>query len=60
LRFLGVGVSGGEEGAPHGRSIMPGGDRGADGGVEGVFTTVAAQVDGTPCCTYVGPDGAGH
>ncbi len=60
LRFLGVGVSGGEEGALHGPSIMPGGDRQAYSDVEQVFTTIAAQVDGTPCCTYVGPDGAGH
>ncbi|HEX2046553.1 MAG TPA: NADP-dependent phosphogluconate dehydrogenase [Acidimicrobiales bacterium] len=60
LRFLGVGVSGGEEGALQGPSIMPGGDRQAYSNVEHVFTTIAAQVDGTPCCTYVGPDGAGH
>jgi 6-phosphogluconate dehydrogenase len=60
LRFLGVGVSGGEEGALEGPSIMPGGDRQAYADVEHVFTTIAAQVDGTPCCTYVGPDGAGH
>jgi 6-phosphogluconate dehydrogenase len=60
LRFMGVGVSGGEEGALKGPSIMPGGERDAYGDVEGVFTTIAAQVDGIPCCTYVGPDGAGH
>jgi 6-phosphogluconate dehydrogenase len=60
LRFLGVGVSGGEEGALNGPSIMPGGDHGAYDDVAGVLTTIAAQVDGTPCCTYVGPDGAGH
>ena len=60
LRFLGVGVSGGEEGALEGPSIMPGGDRAAYADIEHVFTTIAAQVDGTPCCTYVGPDGAGH
>jgi 6-phosphogluconate dehydrogenase len=60
LRFLGTGVSGGEEGALHGPSIMPGGDREAYGEVEEVFTTIAAQVDGEPCCSYVGPDGAGH
>ena len=60
LRFLGVGVSGGEEGALEGPSIMPGGDRDAYADVEHVFTTIAAQVDGTPCCTYVGADGAGH
>jgi 6-phosphogluconate dehydrogenase len=60
LRFLGTGVSGGEEGALHGPSIMPGGERDAYGEVEQVLTTIAAQVDGTPCCTYIGPDGAGH
>src|ERR671932_2135669 len=60
LRFIGTGVSGGEEGALLGPSIMPGGERGAYDEVESVFTTIAAQVDGTPCCTYVGPDGAGH
>ncbi len=60
LRFLGVGVSGGEEGALKGPSIMPGGDRSAYEGVEDVLTRIAAQVDGTPCCTYVGADGAGH
>ena len=60
LRFLGVGVSGGEEGALHGPSIMPGGASEAYADVEDVFTAIAAQVDGTPCCTYVGADGAGH
>jgi 6-phosphogluconate dehydrogenase len=60
LNFMGVGVSGGEEGALNGPSIMPGGQREAYEGVEHVFTSIAAQVDGTPCCTYVGPDGAGH
>ena len=60
LRYLGVGVSGGEEGALEGPSIMPGGDRAAYGQVEDVLTQIAAQVDGTPCCTYVGPGGAGH
>ncbi len=60
LRFLGIGVSGGEEGALLGPSIMPGGSREAYGEVEEVLTAIAAQVDGTPCCTYVGPDGAGH
>ena len=60
LRFLGAGVSGGEEGALKGPSIMPGGSREAYDDVEHVFTSIAAQVDGTPCCTYVGADGAGH
>ncbi len=61
IHFLGVGVSGGEEGALNGPSIMPGGNREAyDQSVKPIFETIAAQVDGTPCCTYVGPDGAGH
>ncbi|MEA2472058.1 MAG: 6-phosphogluconate dehydrogenase, partial [Thermoleophilaceae bacterium] len=60
LRFIGTGVSGGEEGALHGPSIMPGGERDAYGEIEDIFTTIAAQVDGVPCCAYIGPDGAGH
>jgi 6-phosphogluconate dehydrogenase len=60
LRFIGTGVSGGEEGALNGPSIMPGGERAAYGEVEEVFTTIAAQVDGEACCAYIGPDGAGH
>jgi 6-phosphogluconate dehydrogenase len=60
LRFLGTGVSGGEEGALHGPSIMPGGTPEAYGLVERIFTTIAAQVDGTPCCRLVGPGGSGH
>ena len=60
LRFLGAGVSGGEEGALNGPSIMPGGSPEAYGLVEQILTTIAAQVDGVPCCRLVGPDGAGH
>jgi 6-phosphogluconate dehydrogenase len=60
LRFMGIGVSGGEEGALNGPSIMPGGDAAAYAKVEEILTSIAAQVDGTPCCTHVGPDGAGH
>src|SRR3954449_6657246 len=60
IRFLGVGVSGGEEGALNGPSIMPGGDEAAYRDVEEILTTIAAHVDGEPCCTYVGPGGAGH
>jgi 6-phosphogluconate dehydrogenase len=61
IHFLGVGVSGGEEGALNGPSIMPGGDREPyDEHVKPILEAIAAQVDGTPCCTYVGPDGAGH
>ena len=60
LRFMGIGVSGGEEGALLGPSIMPGGDPAAYAEVEDILTGIAAQVDGTPCCVHVGPDGAGH
>ena len=60
LRFLGTGVSGGEEGALNGPSIMPGGSPEAYGLVEQLLTTIAAQVDGVPCCRLVGPGGAGH
>ncbi|TME92731.1 MAG: NADP-dependent phosphogluconate dehydrogenase, partial [Chloroflexi bacterium] len=60
LVFMGIGVSGGEEGALHGPSLMPGGTREAYARVEGMLTAIAARVDGVPCCTYIGPDGAGH
>src|SRR6266571_872094 len=60
LRFIGAGISGGEEGALHGPSIMPGGSKEAYAAVEDVLTAIAAKVDGIPCCTHVGPDGAGH
>ncbi len=60
LRYLGMGVSGGEEGALHGPSLMPGGSRAAYEQVEDVLTAIAATVDGTPCVTYVGDGGAGH
>lgn len=61
LNFLGTGVSGGEEGALHGPSIMPGGQRDAYAAVEPILTAIAARApDGTPCVTYLGPRGAGH
>jgi 6-phosphogluconate dehydrogenase len=61
LLFVGAGISGGEEGARHGPSIMPGGSPGAWPLVAGVLQAVAARVeDGTPCCDWVGRDGAGH
>ncbi len=60
LQFLGTGISGGEEGALHGPSIMPGGSPEAYRYVEPILTQIAAQVDGTPCCAFMGPDGAGH
>jgi 6-phosphogluconate dehydrogenase len=58
--FLGAGVSGGEEGALNGPSIMPGGPREGYDRVAPIFTKIAAQVDGTPCCTYIGEGGSGH
>jgi len=60
LRFIGAGVSGGEEGALHGPSIMPGGDPEAYALVRDVFEAIAAKVQGEPCVTYLGPGGAGH
>jgi 6-phosphogluconate dehydrogenase len=60
LGYLGVGISGGEEGARRGPSIMPGGSRDAYARVEPVLTAVAARVDGAPCCAYMGDRGAGH
>ena len=60
LRFIGTGISGGEEGARHGPSIMPGGDPEAWPLVKDIFQSIAAKVDGEPCCQWVGPDGAGH
>jgi 6-phosphogluconate dehydrogenase len=60
INFVGTGVSGGEEGALNGPSIMPGGNRAAYAALQPMFEKIAADVDGTPCCTYVGPDGAGH
>src|SRR3989449_731533 len=58
--YIGCGVSGGEEGALHGPSLMPGGTRQSYARVEDMLTAIAANVDGVPCCTYIGPDGAGH
>ncbi len=60
FQYLGVGVSGGEEGALWGPSIMPGGQRAAYALVEPIFTAIAAKVDGEPCVTYTGPRGSGH
>jgi 6-phosphogluconate dehydrogenase len=60
LHFVGTGVSGGEEGALHGPSIMPGGSDEAYRTLGPIFETIAAQVDGVPCATHVGPDAAGH
>jgi 6-phosphogluconate dehydrogenase len=60
LHFVGAGVSGGEEGALHGPSIMPGGSAESYRTLGPIFESIAARVDGTPCCVHVGPDGAGH
>ncbi|MDB6022228.1 MAG: 6-phosphogluconate dehydrogenase, decarboxylating, partial [Pedosphaera sp.] len=61
LLYIGTGVSGGEEGARHGPSIMPGGSPAAWPHVKDIFQKIAAKVeDGTPCCDWVGEDGAGH
>jgi 6-phosphogluconate dehydrogenase len=60
LHFVGCGVSGGEEGALNGPSIMPGGSAESYRRIGPIFESIAAQVEGTPCCTHVGPDGAGH
>ncbi|MCB1378565.1 MAG: NADP-dependent phosphogluconate dehydrogenase [Alphaproteobacteria bacterium] len=60
LAFIGMGVSGGEEGARHGPSIMAGGLPQSFGRVQKVLTTIAARYKRHPCCAWVGPDGAGH
>ena len=61
LLYIGTGVSGGEEGALKGPSIMPGGDAAAWPEVKEIFQSIAAKVDGNvPCCDWVGPQGAGH
>ncbi|HEY0717250.1 MAG TPA: NADP-dependent phosphogluconate dehydrogenase [Streptosporangiaceae bacterium] len=60
LHFVGCGVSGGEEGALNGPSIMPGGSSESYQKLGPILESIAAVVDGTPCCVHVGPDGAGH
>ncbi len=60
IRFLGMGISGGEEGARHGPSLMPGGDPEAWPVVREMFQAIAAKADGEPCCQWVGEGGAGH
>jgi 6-phosphogluconate dehydrogenase len=60
LHFVGSGVSGGEEGALLGPSIMPGGTKESYESLGPILEKISAKVDGVPCCTYVGPDGAGH
>ncbi|MFI5271397.1 MAG: NAD(P)-binding domain-containing protein, partial [Candidatus Saccharimonadales bacterium] len=61
LLYIGTGVSGGEEGARHGPSIMPGGSPAAWEHIKDIFQSIAAKLDdGTPCCDWVGEGGAGH
>ena len=60
IHYVGMGVSGGEEGALKGPSLMPGGSRESWEIIAPIFRKIAAQVDGEPCCRYMGPDGAGH
>jgi len=60
LHFVGMGVSGGEEGALNGPSIMPGGSAESYESLGPMLETISAHVDSTPCCTHIGPDGAGH
>jgi 6-phosphogluconate dehydrogenase len=58
--FFGMGVSGGEEGARRGPSMMPGGDKDAYNVMKPIFEAIAAKVDGAPCVTYIGPGASGH
>lgn len=60
ILFIGAGVSGGEQGALEGPAIMPGGSQETYAYVEPFLTAISAKVEGDPCCTYIGPDGAGH
>jgi len=60
IYFIGTGISGGEEGALKGPAIMPGGPKEAYDMVEDILAKISAHVDGEPCCTYIGSDGAGH
>jgi 6-phosphogluconate dehydrogenase len=60
IHFFGVGVSGGEEGALKGPSIMPGGSREGWEALAPIYTRIAAVAEGEPCCRHMGPDGAGH
>src|SRR5262245_7597658 len=60
LHFVGTGVSGGEEGALNGPSLMPGGSKESYESLGPLFEDISAKVDGAPCCTHIGADGAGH
>jgi 6-phosphogluconate dehydrogenase len=60
FHFFGMGISGGEEGARHGPSMMPGGDKEAYAVMKKILESIAAKVDGAPCVTYIGPGASGH
>jgi 6-phosphogluconate dehydrogenase len=60
ISFVGAGISGGEQGARYGPSIMPGGNPAAWEPIRDTLTSIAAQVDGEPCCAWIGPEGSGH
>ncbi len=60
MHFIGMGISGGEEGARYGPSIMPGGSEAAWPQIRPIYTSIAAIAEGEPCCEWVGPGGAGH
>jgi len=60
LNFVGAGISGGEEGALNGPSIMPGGPAESYESLGPLLESISAHVDGVPCCTHIGPDGSGH
>ncbi len=60
ILYIGTGVSGGEEGARHGPSIMPGGNKDAWEAVKPIFQAISAKVEGAPCCEWVGDNGGGH
>lgn len=60
ISFVGAGISGGAQGARYGPSIMPGGNPAAWESIRDTLTSIAAQVDGEPCCAWIGPEGSGH
>lgn len=60
FRFIGSGVSGGEDGARYGPSLMPGGHKDAWPFIKPIFQSISAKANGQPCCDWVGSDGAGH
>ena len=60
IYYVGSGVSGGEEGARYGPSLMPGGSPEAWPHIKQIFQSISAQVDNEPCCDWVGDQGAGH